>query len=435
MPAKTTRSKKRKKGRARKRSASTKLSKKSLLIFLFLILIVGFLPYSHSSITNMIEDLFSGNLKIQNSSLTPLRGVALKNVTFSHKFDDQSLIRLKLPTIRIRYSPLKILTNRKKVVKHLTSALKSGEINYLDSLIENGISEVQINKGHIDFVGSKGWKGVAEGVQAKLSVEQVKEKKLKGWVNVDDIKSGSFSLRDFKSTLMADGDLVTIGKLKGNFYEGQIGGEVTLNIRQESIAGGTISLDNLELVKMYADYPKKVGKLEGEADIRFKILKSSWKAEQLRARGKMYAKNVYAYKIPLLNTIVTTLTLPRLKSLRFKSLETDFELNGKVISVTNLSGRGIPMDITGGGQLNEKMEMDLDVEGYFPETFRDSLSTITWNALFSEENKKGRKFRCRIQGTYDEPWITVDRKHARKAVKNVFTSIGQSIGSVFKRDK
>ncbi|MFW6220988.1 MAG: AsmA-like C-terminal region-containing protein [Fibrobacterota bacterium] len=439
MPRKTNRSAKRKSRRSRKSSkkrSGLKLSRHPLLLIFLLLGVAGFLPYSHSTITDrvrsMLEQITDGSCTVRKASLIPFRGLALKKVVVTRNLDRRSHASMEIPYMQIRYSPIRILINRKKAMEHVAYLVRSGKSAYIDSLVEDGFAGMRIRGARASIMRSGGANSELEGIHAKIAVQQVEGMKAEGWVALGQLKNGPFRIKNVKTDISIEGSRIKVSNLKGDCYRGRLGGTLFLDGEKGRVLDGTITLRKVELARLYADYPRKVGALEGEADIRLKLMSSSWEPDHIRGKGELNAQDIYAEKIPLLNTIVTTLTLPQLRTLRFKNLKTDVVLSGKKITVSNMQGNGQPIDIWGTGLIDADNKLDMRVEGFFPESFRDSLSPITWNALFPDEKNKGRTFTCRVQGTYDNPWITIDRKHTRRAVKKVFSSFGQRIGAAFR---
>jgi hypothetical protein len=422
---------------------------------------------SHSRFVKKIKGFLKyaaiDSCSVKKVSWTFCRGMVIKDLFIRERIDNRKSLQVILPEVRIDYRFFRVLRRWKKCKASLRNRFspkakqvpKSGEkrkwrkgkrhvgskilpalysdVLHPGFLLFSCINSVALDNASV-IVDSSGSKVLyMSGLDCKIHVNKMDSTRLKMKLSTDKIKKHALEASHMQMNIFFDGPLCSIRKMKGKIFNGKISGECNLNLKKNMITGGKIHLKNMLLEKVYTSKKNEDGTLSGRSDFSMTFDPGIAELRSLQGKGTFKMKDVSMDKLPALRKFVRITDLPSLFHLRFRKLEGDFYIKKGTITSKSITGEGKPVSIEASGWLKRnKGQYNYKVKGIFDPEYKDSISSIFWNALVPEE-KGRRSFYCTVYGDDKSLSISLEKRVMRRAINNAFKDFSDEIGDIFRR--
>jgi hypothetical protein len=393
-------------------------------------IIAGFVPVSHPALTRTVKEVAAaaGRSRLGSVSVRLWRGVSIDTFAVYGSAPDGSTIDLFARHMRIGYNPLGLIRNRSRLRHQTTELARSLFTLRPGGPTPDWITSISLRGARLTASG---------GARRPLRIDSaslVIRPRDTGNIDVGG-SAGSALLGDWSLTrcsvdLQASQDRLVIRKVRARAYGGTVVGRAHYGFQRGVITAGSLRLRRIDLSAVHRAHTSKEGALSGVLDAELHVRPPGFKPDSALLYGTVSASRIRADSIPLLRTIVLSLSLPRLSSIRLEQLGGPVRLVQDRIVCDSLIGAGAPASVVISGDIDFAGDMDLAVEGVFDKEYADSLPAFTWEAM-PPTSDGGRSFRCSFHGTFDYPRVRIDRTHRRRAVSTLFRGIGRGIGSLF----
>jgi hypothetical protein len=223
----------------------------------------------------------------------------------------------------------------------------------------------------------------------------------------------------------------SVKKMEGKVYGGRYKVEADLDLKNNTITEGTVELQKIDCAAWYASLPEAGGTLKGEAEISLRLENSGTVFSQVKGTGEFKATDVVADNLNFIQKVVVLAELTKLNHLTFPEVKGTFIVRDARIWSDNCKGEGDPLSVKLAGWIHpEDGTLQINTRGTFEAYYKDSIPNLIWNSLLPEDEGR-RSCICTISGSTSSPSVSIDRQIARRAVKNVFQSIGEELKGMF----
>jgi len=421
-----------------------------VLALIVLIIAVGFIPFSPAMLTERVEKAARrkglDSCSIERVTFSLWQGAKARRVYIEKRLSDTAKVVLIAPRAIAVLRPLYIFANRDSY-KHFLDELfpsrtgvppsarkkreKKSGARITDAALLPAIKKVVLG-GSILRLKRTGKEDFAcMDFEARIVIGSSAAPAVKMRCKAEEAEWGTWRIDKPKATLIVEKKCLIVEKLNGSIFDGKISGSARLIPEKAFIQKANLSMRGFDLEKMYEARKRKEGTLSGFADVNLRIEHQQWDDDSLKCSGNFVLSKLEPDRVPVLTTIVVSLTVPQLSKLYFKRVRGDVLVAGERIHCTNVKGEGEPVSLESSGWVRPDGYFEFNVGCSFKAEYKDSLAPIAWDAMIPQDDD-GRRFECTITGTWDKPRVRLSRRIARRAVRSVFSNIKQGLRSVFK---
>ncbi|MBD3391790.1 MAG: hypothetical protein GF418_07000 [Chitinivibrionales bacterium] len=420
------------------------------LLLVIGIIAAGFIPFSNPGLVEKTEAILvrSGldTCAVQGMGLSLWRGAVLTNVRCVKRFPGGGSLEIKAPRAGVSFRLLYILMHRKTFAGVLDQFFPSrrgvplsarrgrerGSRDYGEAAVLPGIRAVSLEGATCRMSSAGETPAELHGLDLRAAIRAKLPVHIGIRVRGDTLAWGVWRIINPDVKAHYEDRQITVRKIGGAVYGGKLSGKCAIAAHRGVLLRGALAIKNVDLAEMYGASPGRDGTLSGTGDLSMTFSQCPLDADSLEGRGAFVLRRVTADRIPVLSSIVISLTVPQLSRLRFNSITGGISLENGIAMCPEVTGSGHPLDLDATGWVIENGYFEFDVTGTLESKYEDTLGSLAWNSLLPAENDR-RMFSCRVTGTFDNPRVRLDSRITRRAMRNVFRNIGRDIRSAFKR--
>jgi hypothetical protein len=435
-----------------------------VLSFIIGIRITGFIPLSKTQQKEKVQEIFLDmgidTCSIGNITFSLLNSISLHDVSLIKQIDNSRKMTCRFSEIEIQYYPIttllkwntckKILQNKVNNILYKNSYQKKtgvfnsqkfekellrliyDQISGPNSVLFSCFRAVRFNSDFIAIDSLDSQIIHFQNMSASINTEKNTPEKHVINLVIEGITLFEYSISSFHSTLNINGPECKTTFKGDSLFDGTLEGNFLFNLYENRIQKGKLTLDSINIEKVYSFYKYKDGSIDGACSIQIVFDSCTADFSLFSGTGSMHAIHVNARNLHILNQIAEITMLSGLSDLNFEEIYGDFTFGKGKIKSKNLSGKGDPISIDLSGWIKpDSASFSINLKGTFQPYYKDSISSFVWETLFPEEDG-GRSFRCTIYGTQESPSISVDKNFATRAINNVIKTLGDELKSFFK---
>ena len=434
-----------------------------LLCILWIVVVVGFIPFSLTSLTTRVEDaatkLLPGDtIRLEKLSIQLWRGVSIRNARYYTSKSKDPSIRLSVSEVRLSYQLIPLLWGKVRFYKislvkpkiEMVSQpvlkakqapskppfilpLPLGKIP-LNLPVDLEISTLLISNASCRILSLPATEINITGSDANFSASLDNELTLGGTIRVDSIRvPGPFLATGFKSQISILPGKMNISDCNFDFYKAICRADFTLDTTADTLVRTAFSMKGLDLAALLKETGFNKGKVSGLAGVEMRVAGKNLNVQEWQGRGKLNLTALDISDLPFQRTLSTLLFLPKLTHLKFDKVGTSLVLSYGKVSTPDLSGTGNLMNFTGSGWVgldlfaNEKVRISLapDLCSHLP-------PMVSREILLPEPGG-----RCGVGGELHGPLsdlkIDLDQKSKARAAGAIIKRAGGLLQNFFKR--
>jgi hypothetical protein len=427
---------------------------------LTVIIIAGFIPFSTGTVRNKVkmecERYLADNCSIKRITLVPWRGLFIDSLVLLKK-DNGAELLTTVPRMRLSYRIMPILfgSGSKKrfevegpefhaALPESSPALagkKQGRRFCADD-IRTMLSEfpysfavraVSIDNGDFTLYRRGKRQVEAAGVDVSMDVSFDESLLLQGKISVHCLRlNGLWNVTRLRAKLAVNDLKVALSQCKGDFYGGNVDASGGADMSAGTLENFHCELSRVNLKELYEGSRIGRGECSGRLDGKIDMGESALAPDSLKGRGNVMLSNLEVRDLPIQNSLVVFIAVPKLRDIRFSRFSADLDVRNGKINTPDIHGDGEPLSVRSDGWVGFDGYFFQRCHGVFSGDFSSGLSPIVARSLDEEEDGR-RSFNCTVSGTLKNPQLNVDGKIVDRAVKNVFDEVARGLGKLFKR--
>ena len=409
-----------------------------IIVCVFLAVWIGFIPLSFGVFNEIAEDILTNagadSVSVGRVSAALFRGVKIEDVFVYKQINARENYTVEISRVNIKCNPLRLLFSRKYFESDRDIFMEfndkplelAGEAaNFVNTL--KFIKGAELENANIRFQ-NRNTAGIRiENVSAKINR---RHRALRGGVRVGEVIVPSLAkIENFEIKLhlnaagaSSNGNRLHLFDGNGEIFDGKINMELFVNLDENLIIGGTLSVRELDMRKACTKINLLQGSIDGRVNIDANFEQSAFSIDLIRLRGSFSATQVLARDLAL-QRISLLRRIPQIRTLEFDEVSGNFSFSGGLnngrINFQEMAGRGEAMIFNSHGWFRLDGRMNKNLNGEMSRKFIDELPRIMRNSFEITENGKGH-FSCTVSGTFDNPQVRVERTMVRNAVRNTF---------------
>jgi len=418
----------------------------TLVLFILAFLIMtGFLPFRLKALNKVVEDaLFNAgadSVRVDGVSVTFFTGVSVKGLETSKKINPREEYRTSIERVDISSNLLTLafwalrkpdLLNFERDIFMEIYETPFTLVSDASALMNSAkpLKKLHIHGADIQFFERK-----KPGISAALANIKIDRKSsaIHGKMNVSQLIIPALAqVENFSVKLRADGEQISLIDGSGTVYGGKLRADASINLRNASLIGGKLTIAELDLEQFCKQTKFTQGSMSGKVNISAALEESNVSAiDSVKASGIITVKNLTAINLPLQNTQIMNFVSSELKTLRFSEIKGDFTLSRSRLRFKEIKGAGDIMSFKSTGWVGLDASLDQNFDGVFSKTFSNTLSGLVRLSL-EADTSGGRRFNCKISGTFQNPRVEVDNSVYGRAAGNAISNAAQGIRNLFK---
>jgi len=422
------------------------------------VLIGFYLPISHVSFNKKTEKIIKKKAGLDSCvtgkvKITLFRGITITDLVCIKDLDTEKRLMVTIPSVRIRYRLLKIVSRwkalntalfpaqkriRKKKIRWHSRTIVSmlySRIISADTLVLSCVNSLAVKNARVSIDSPDTTVFQVKDIDGIIRVPGGSAQHLKVKLSAKELKTDAIRVSRPVVSMQFDGPWCVIKKAEGTVFDARYNAKCELDCMQDKIINGLFEITNFDLTQLYATLDDTLGSIAGRGTFIMMIDTGNSDFTNFKGRGHIKMTDVIADEIPLITTVALLTELEGLSHLTFKEITGDFVVKEGKIYSDNIEGPGDPLSVYITGWIRpEDVNFDFDLKGIFEAYYKDSISVIVWNAMLPEEDGR-RLFKCTVYGTPDSPTVSLDKKIARRAVRSVFQSLRQDLKGIFRKRK
>jgi len=408
------------------------------LFLLSLIVLAGFIPmgagFFRGAAEGVLRDMGADSVSVGGVSVVFWTGVRLKNVsTYKRISDKGDGYRAHADAVDVRCNLISaavafavnpnILKQERDVFREayerpfeLAGDLSRAAVSL------RPVKRISLRGAGINFIGN-GESGIsASGAEVTLGRNggvalsgnvTVREAVIPALAKVDNFNV-KMSIDDKKLELTDGAGTVFGGKLRVN---------LSVDVLQSKILGGSARLNGLDLVKFCAGTGFSPGTLSGKVDFDANVAGGSpISLDSVKANGRVTVTNLTATDLALQKAPVVSQLSRDLRLLHFSSVKGDFYTAGGKLHFKEIVGVGNVLKFRSAGWVGFDGKISQDFDGELNRDFVAMLPKLVRSSLEKTEGEGGR-FKCKIGGTFHKPRIEVDKSVYDRAIGGFFKDL------------
>ncbi len=420
------------------------------------VLIGFFLPVSHVSFNKKAETIIKKKAGLDSCvtgkvKITLFRGITITDLVCIKYLDAKKRLTVAIPSVRIRYRFLKIVSRwkalntalfptqkhiRKKRIQWHSRTMVSMLYSHVfraDTLTFSCVKSLVVRNARVSIDSMDALMLQVKGVNGIIRVPGGSVQHLKIKLSAKELRKDAIRVSRPVVTMQFNGPRCVIKKVEGRVFDAKFKAKCELDCMQNRIINGLFEITDFDLAQWYAMLGDTLGSIAGKGTFVMMIDIGNSDFTGLKGRGQIKMTDVIMDEIPLITTVALLTELEGLSHLTFKEITGDFVVkDGKILS-ENINSHGDPLSMYIKGWIRpEDVNFEFDLKGVFEAYYKDSVSAIVWNAMLPDEDDR-RLFKCTVYGTPDSPTVSLDEKIARRAVRGVFQSFGQELRGMFRK--
>jgi hypothetical protein len=426
---------------------------------LCVIIIAGFIPYSNTALREKVEracvKTFADKCSIKRIAFIPWLGFTIDGLELSKRENGTSW-QVAVQRVRLSYSFIPLLF-RYVVIKRFTlekprfhmdlrpasvpvSKKESGRFSMEDLRralsgfpFTVAVRAVSVDKGN--FTVDQHDKPLIAGTDLDVFMKVGFDKTLllDGKIAGRQIRlSGLWDINDLRARVNANDFTVNLSDCRGDFYAGKMSASGSADLSQGILNGFRFELSHVNMNKLYQAARIGQGECSGRLDGNLVLESSMLAPDSLKGKGSVALSSLTVRNLPIQNSLVVFIAIPKLRNIYFTRLGTDLVVRQGRIFTPNIKGDGDPLEIQSEGWVAFDGHLSEKFDGVFSRDVAEGLPPIVVRSLDEAENGK-KSFKAAVSGTFKNPQLQVDRRIVNRAVGNVVDEVVKGLGNLFKK--
>jgi len=414
---------------------------------LFVIVIGGYFPYSHPAIKQVVEERLVGflgdSVSVGGVTVTPWKGMAVRRLVFTTEIEGGIRIRASIPRLYVSYHLFALVMELKQLDRILTHAgdewrntQSSRMVDMLGKLtkppLAHVLNKVRVSSARIEVATAQ--QVVCRASDVRFSMRMFTEDTtfFSGTMAADSVAVlGAWPFTDYQSRIRLDGYCLTLERIRSDFLDGGINASFTFDALNQMIVRGETKISRVNLARLYAPQDTALGSANGSLGIEMVIEPGPAFYDSLFVKGTARLRDVRLRSLPLQRTLSEVLFMPRLDSLHFNEIASEFSFKQGIFLNRRLSGSGDMFTFESIGWVKPDGALYQDLTGVFGAKLLDSISPVARN-MFLPEPDGGGRFACTVQGSFDRPVLVLEKTLVGRAVKSVFKTLSDEFRQMFR---
>jgi AsmA-like C-terminal region len=425
---------------------------------LVIIFTAGFIPFSanmvRDKVVKVIEKSFADTCSIKRITLVPWLGFSIDSLVLSKK-DNGTVMTATIPHVRMSYHIVPLLFRfviiknfaierpnlhvmlpasrpvQKKEGKRLSATdLRTVLSGFPFSIV---IRSVSVDNGAFTVERHGTSLVAASGIDASMKVSYAKSLVLEGKISGHSLRlAGLWNMTDLKAMLSVNDVYLKLSQCRSDFYGGTVDASGGADLGLGTLDGFHFELSHVNVKRLYEGSRIGQGECTGRLDGKLDIEESPLDPDSLSGRGEAAFSDLDVHDLPVQNSLVVLIAVPKIKSIRFSRFSTDLVVKNGRLFTPNMRGDGEPLGITADGWVGFDGYFSEQCDGIFSREFVGILPSIVERSLDDAGDGK-KSFKCSILGTFKNPQLKVDRKIMNRAVHNVLDEVTKGLGRLFRK--
>ncbi|MCL2689420.1 MAG: AsmA-like C-terminal region-containing protein [Chitinispirillia bacterium] len=417
-------------------------------ILAFLVLL-GFLPFRLKALNKIAEDALlnagADSVRVEMVSVTFFTGVSVKGLETSKRISPRVEYRTSIERVDISSNLLLLafwvlgksdLLNLERdifmeIYENPFTLVSDASTMIIDA---KPFKKVSVRGAGVEFFERKKPSLSAFGANVKIDK---KHNAIWGKIDVSQVTIPSLvTAKNFSAKLHADTERLFLMDGSGTVFGGKMRADASIDLENASLLEGKIAIAELDLEKFCTQMKFTQGSMSGKVSVSAAFQKSNISTfdsvlDSIKASGNITVKNLTAVNLPLQNTQIMSFVSPELKTLRFSEVNGNFALDRSRLRFSEIVGRGDIMNFKSSGWVGLDASLHQDFEGVFSKDFSSTLSGLVRSSL-EADTSGGRRFNCRISGTFQNPRVDIDGSVYGRAAGSVINNAAQGLRNLFR---
>jgi hypothetical protein len=248
-----------------------------------------------------------------------------------------------------------------------------------------------------------------------------------------------WDVQDMRANYDVHDFVAKLDNCKAGFYGGRISLFGEADLLKNKLNKFTFDMSRVSLEKLYAGSHIGKGTCSGWLEATMALSPSALIPDSLCGHGHVKLSNVSIHDLPIQNCLLVFMAIPQIRNITFSKIASDLDVHHATVYTPDVLATGEPLSFKSSGIVTFNGYFSQKVVGAFSQGLVRSMPAFIAEAL--DEGENGSKtFRCTAYGTFDQPKVDIDdhikRKvisGAEKAVGNVISNLGKSLGDFFRK--
>lgn len=419
-----------------------------LLLFVLLCILAGFFPISHPWLTKKVTSLMhsagADSCSIGSVKVVAWRSITLQRVFIEERIDSDREYRFSFIEAKIAANLFQLLWNRKKI----RSSILSGEPDLFTSLYVRPASASERL-----FFAKNSVSGIKGGRITDLSFSvKLKNREILRGNNGDmdfgnsDENSSDGEIKIAFPFLQISGDgienmkcavsftsqgEVFLQNCTAKYYDGKIKARGTINLREDRIDSYLLTIEKMDFAYWYAVHVG-IGEISGRTNINLEGGNVPLSRPVQQAELRMVVSPCVINDLPVQQSLATSLFIPSLSAIEFSKVTARAVIDTGDTIKTAFSGDGDQINFSTTGWVRRDGLLQQQLDGTFSRKMISSLPPIVGKTLERAEDG-GRRFRCRLFGSFNDPRFELDKETLRRAVGTMFDEFRQDLQQYYQK--
>ncbi len=422
-----------------------KLMEAATSLFLLLVLAVilaGFIPLSHPFLAKTMERLIleagADSCYVGSVKAVIWRSITLHRVSVFERVDPERRYNISFTEAKITANLLKLFFDRHKIMNmifsteaDLFSALYIEPEIVLNKLLAvknhlTSVSGANISDFNISF-DLKG-KEVVRGFNGEVDFGRSKDKP-----NDNDIKIAFPVMKVFGDgienvrcavSFLPEGEIY-LQNCTARYFDGKIKTRGIINLLKKQIESYLLIIEKMDLGYWYSVHIGE-GNVTGKVNLRMEGNSVAFNNLSHRGELRIVISPFKIENLPLQQSLATSLFIPSLSTLEFSKFSANAVLDKKDTVTASFTGEGDRLVLTGSGWIQKDGLLNQQIEGTFTAAELKNLPLLVRSSLEPASNG-GRRFRCRLSGSFNDPRFELDAETLRRAIGAMINEFGKDL--------
>jgi len=416
----------------------------AIFIIAFLIL-MGFLPFRLKALNQVVENVLlnagADSVSVGGVSVTFFTGVSVRELKTSKRINPREEYHTSIERVDVSSNLLSLafwafgkpdLLNPQRDIFMELYEKPFALVSDASALMTGAkpLKKVGIRGADVEFFEKK--KQGISAFGANIKIDR-KHNAIWGKMNVSQVTIPSLAMvENFSVKLGADSERFFLIDGSGTVYGGKLRADASIDLKNASLLDGKITIAGLDLDQFCTQIKFTQGRMSGKVDLSAVLEESNASSlDSVRASGTVAVRNLTVVNLPLQNTPLINFVSPELRTLRFSEVRGDFTLSRSRLRFREIVGSGDIMNFRSSGWVGLDASLDQNFEGTFSRAFAGTLSGLVRSSL-EQTADGGRRFNCRISGTFQNPRVDVDNSVYGRAVGGAISNAAQGLRNLFR---
>ena len=413
-----------------------------LLLLVLFIILAGFVPIRHPflvrKMVRLILDAGADSCSVGSVRVVAWKSITLQRVSVFKRVDSEREYGFSFTEAELAANLMKLAWNRKKIKNTLfpteTDLFKSIYVRPATPmqkviLLKSQLSEIKGGavsdlRFSIKGKGREIVSGFNGTLQFGSSEDNPEDSDVKIAFPVMKISGDGFENVKCAVSFSSEGE-VFVQNGTARYYDGRIKSHGTINLLKNRIESYLFTIEKMDLAYWYAVHVG-IGKISGSANLHIEGDNVPFEGFSHDAELRLAVSPCVITDLPVQQSLATSLFIPSLSTIEFSKLTARAVIGTGDTVTASFFGNGDQLDFNSNGWVRKDGLMQQQIEGIFSAAAVDKLPPLVRKTLEPAPDG-GRRFRCRLFGTFDDPRFELDEATLRKAIGTMFDEFGKEL--------